>query len=305
VPLCQEDIFVYNSDTLHHAYDSTFVFKGDTILYRGEFYDTLTNYVGCDSIFKIKLELMEPYTYEFYENSTCQADYTYKYVSAGNGFLCHSRKVNIQYYSIKPMPVLFIMNDTIFLNDTAKYNGNYFPGIESHLSLLDCDSSKEYCWFFPLNFNIPGCTIKIPINFLIPNYCNKLHSGNYKFSVKNSTSNYYPSWVSTLYDVECTSYSDCVFIDVLNISGKSELKQINGRLRIFPNPCTDELIISNLDLKIKKVEVINVVGQVVFTQLISNATTQSINISSMAQEIYLLKCIDQNGMVQQIKFVKQ
>jgi hypothetical protein len=300
VPICPLDLLIYNSDTIHQVYDSILVYNGDTAMYQGVFYDTLTNYLGCDSIYKIKVDL-EPYTYEFYRNASCDSNYIDKYLWWN--FTCMSKWVNIQYSSIRPKPVLFIRNDTIFLNDTAKYNFNLFPNVETYL--IDCDSNKEYCWFFPLYFNSPGDTIKIPFNSLVPNFCNKLHTGNYKFGIKNSTSNYYPSWVSTLFDVECTNYSDCAFIDFSNISGKSELKQINDRLRIAPNPCIDELIISSLDFKIKKLEVINVVGQTIIAQSINNSLTHSINISSLSQGLYLLKCVDENGMVQQTKFVKQ
>ncbi len=89
--------------------------------------------------------------------------------------------------------------------------------------------------------------------------------------------------------------------------GIEEVALGNDAFKIYPNPAINELIISNDQLRIKEIEVRNVVGQIVFNQLINNSINQQIrlDVSSLSGEIYFIKAADEKGFVHTAKFVKE
>ncbi len=78
------------------------------------------------------------------------------------------------------------------------------------------------------------------------------------------------------------------------------------RLTIYPNPCNDELRIRNYELlKVQKVVIENVIGQVVLHPLISSSSNLLMNVVSLPSGIYFLKATDDKGLQHVAKFVKQ
>ena len=76
-------------------------------------------------------------------------------------------------------------------------------------------------------------------------------------------------------------------------------------LQVYPNPATTELKIRNNELRIEKVEIENVLGQVVLHPLISSSSNLLIDVTNLSSGIYFLKATDANGKVSNAKFVKE
>ncbi len=82
--------------------------------------------------------------------------------------------------------------------------------------------------------------------------------------------------------------------------------QINP-LQVYPNPATHELVIRHLQSGIKKVEVLDMVGQMINCDMIVDNTSDNckMNISQLQAGVYFVKVTDSNGKVNNAKFVKQ
>ncbi len=87
-----------------------------------------------------------------------------------------------------------------------------------------------------------------------------------------------------------------------NSGVSSILNDLSNKLIIAPNPCTDELKILNTDVKIKKVEIIDLLGRTVFEPIIYNASFAT---NELTSGIYFLKATDEKAMIHTAKFVKE
>jgi hypothetical protein len=78
-----------------------------------------------------------------------------------------------------------------------------------------------------------------------------------------------------------------------------------NNLSVFPNPASNELIISGMKSAIKKIEISNVLGEMVFGKNISDGNYScSVNISPLPPGIYFVKAVGQKEE-RVAKFVKQ
>ncbi len=70
------------------------------------------------------------------------------------------------------------------------------------------------------------------------------------------------------------------------------------RVSVFPNPTTNQLTIDNGKLKIKDVEIYNMIGEKVFQSRFSNETTRvSVDVSQLPPGIYFYKIISTQGQI--------
>jgi hypothetical protein len=76
-----------------------------------------------------------------------------------------------------------------------------------------------------------------------------------------------------------------------------------GKLQVYPNPASNELICKCANMLINTVEVSNVVGQVCIS--IINYKSEIINVAALPSGIYFLKAKDVKGNVMNGKFVKE
>lgn len=74
--------------------------------------------------------------------------------------------------------------------------------------------------------------------------------------------------------------------------------------RIYPNPFSNEINIENL-VATKKVKVVNLLGQTLIDQQVSNETSTKINTESLASGIYLIVIEGKNGLRAVNKLVKR
>ncbi len=84
---------------------------------------------------------------------------------------------------------------------------------------------------------------------------------------------------------------------------KDIMPWVGGELSIYPNPASDILYVNGITNS-AKVQVVNYVGQVVYTGNIESVSSK-INIDKLSSGIYILKIIGKNGFVETRKIVKE
>ena len=87
------------------------------------------------------------------------------------------------------------------------------------------------------------------------------------------------------------------------ITAIDEVKNIDDRISLSPNPVTNELKIQNAELKIKNVEIYNVFGELVLKQQTTNDKQQTFNVSQLPSGIYFLRIMADKAI--SAKFVKE
>ncbi|HQB78740.1 MAG TPA: T9SS type A sorting domain-containing protein, partial [Tenuifilaceae bacterium] len=98
-----------------------------------------------------------------------------------------------------------------------------------------------------------------------------------------------------------------VCIDDINLYEGSPVSTPTNELenaRIYPNPFSNEINIENL-VAAKKVKVVNLLGQTLIDQQVSNETSTKINTENLASGIYLIVIEGKNGLRAVNKLVKR
>ena len=88
-----------------------------------------------------------------------------------------------------------------------------------------------------------------------------------------------------------------------NMSTKNSNSKLEN-VTIYPNPTTGELVIVSEDIKIDRIEVLDIVGKIVSNHLVTSSTRCKINISNLNPGIYFIKIATNMGEVVK-KVVKQ
>jgi hypothetical protein len=119
-------------------------------------------------------------------------------------------------------------------------------------------------------------------------------SGNYKFAVKMGLWN---SVVPSTYDVVLDNLS------LMDLAGANSIKNISNTITCSPNPVVNQLFV-NIENNIQTVQVMNILGQNVYT--INNVGTNNITIDFSAPEsgVYYVIVTDINGNTGTIKTLK-
>ena len=87
-------------------------------------------------------------------------------------------------------------------------------------------------------------------------------------------------------------------------TGMQQVTSGKEQMMVYPNPCGDELIISNYQLVIKQLEVIDLLGKVMLTKEVSPTYNLRLTTENLPLGIYFLKATDEKGFVHTAKFVK-
>ncbi len=112
--------------------------------------------------------------------------------------------------------------------------------------------------------------------------------------------------ITTNYTVNATTSSGCVLSSILTQSvdaciGIQEYQQFN--LKVFPNPVSNTLNISNYinEIKNQAIEISNYLGQTV----LNTEFTNTIDVSKLPQGIYILNIKSKEGRNYYTKFIKE
>ncbi len=70
----------------------------------------------------------------------------------------------------------------------------------------------------------------------------------------------------------------------------------------YPNPVKDQLYINGKGMK--SIVILNAAGQIVVSQLVTNSTNCSINVSALTKGMYIIKVLTNNGVTEEERFFK-
>lgn len=80
---------------------------------------------------------------------------------------------------------------------------------------------------------------------------------------------------------------------------------LENELKIYPNPATDKLFLNYSNQSIKRVEIYNLLGELMQLDLESYEKQKALDISSFADGIYILKVQWEDGTTAQQRFIKR
>ncbi|MFM2225198.1 MAG: hypothetical protein RJA07_1400 [Bacteroidota bacterium] len=256
--ICYGDVFHFNQ----HNYNQS-----------GTYFDTLTNYVGCDSVVVMNLVVL-PYNHTFVNASFCRGD--------------------IYNFNGKPITINGIYDDTLIaangcdsaitlliamkIADTAVHiinNSLVATASNSYFQWIDCSTHQH----------IVGATDSI----FYPS-----SSGNYAVVVQSKQN-------------LCTDTSACYTFG--NV-GVGQLANGIGQLMLYPNPCAEKLIVMNDKSQtfgiVNTIEVTNLLGQLQ-NVIVEKLTTNDLQLTTenLLPGIYFIKAIDTKGNIINGKFLKE
>ncbi len=99
-------------------------------------------------------------------------------------------------------------------------------------------------------------------------------------------------------------------LDTSKANGINDLKTLNKKLEVYPNPATTTLTISLNNSEIKSIEITDLLGRTIIhnnevAELIThNSSLITIKVEDLINGIYLLKAIDDKGFNHVAKFIK-
>jgi len=120
----------------------------------------------------------------------------------------------------------------------------------------------------------------------VDTYPSTLLSANYKY------------YVSTLYknsadgQILCESSSDTILVHFPAV-GMNELT--NGQIMIYPNPATEVINVKS-DFNITRIDVMNFVGQTIYTNSNVESVNAKINVTSFKAGVYFVKVSTSEGV---------
>ena len=263
-------------DTIQQQFckGNTYIFNHDTLSQAGLYTDTLTSYRGCDSIIVLQLQIHSADTVHLQQQ-----------ICYGGSYLFNQHVLLVSGVYSAVLTNQYGCDSLLLLNLTV------LPAIDTSLSftndtLFSNATACTYQWF--------NCD------------SNKINVGATNSSFKPTLAGHYAVILTSTNNANCVDTSNCRMVR-LN-TGISSFTINNSQLTIYPNPCGNKLSISGMQLSGNtKIEVLDVLGQVVFNKSINNSTNQPIqlDVSNFTSQIYLLKVTDATGEQYFAKFVKQ
>ena len=265
--------------------NNPFLFNGHLLNSTGKYYDTLTNYLGCDSVITLRLTALPSFNYNSTTLTFCEGSpYFYNgHVYTTNTQLYDTFQTQMGCDSIVGIKIITIpAPDT-----TVVQSGNALIAQAQHSSFYWYD-----CMQHQLIQNANDDTFKIN------------HSGTYAVIVKDSL---------TL----CSDTSNCRMVVISGVD--EQFTEGSGQLVVYPNPCGDKLLVMSDKLLVNTIEVKDVLGR---TQMVRQAHHDSdvlavysplkrgqggleIDTENLPSGIYFIKATDAKGNIWNGKFVKE
>lgn len=93
--------------------------------------------------------------------------------------------------------------------------------------------------------------------------------------------------------------------DVQLVSTTGIKENSNTSVSIYPNPTKDKFQVLGLKSKVEKVEIYNIIGEIIFNLTIQQSNNLTIDLSNQPNGVYLLKMTDEQGSISYSKIVKE
>ncbi|MFM2048687.1 MAG: hypothetical protein RI955_1235 [Bacteroidota bacterium] len=203
--------------------------------------------------------------------------------------------------------------DTISQNDIGK-----IVGINS-FSAYFSDTLIPFVDYIGNNFHFQNYTPQVQINqmvidtqhwvllqdtFIAAGGEQYISIGNFKPDNQIQT-----QLVDSIRNLPAASYyffDDVSLVDITPNGVEEQLAVGSNQLKVYPNPCGEKLLVTGYQLLGNTIEIMDVLGRVVFQQIKNSLTQQiQIDVSILQSGIYFIKATDTNGNVINGKFVKE
>jgi hypothetical protein len=251
------------------CFGNSIIFNQQICNQSGSYFDTIPNYVGCDSVIVMHLVVL-PFNHTFVQASFCQgSSYTFNgktysingiyddTLIATNG--CDSAITLL--LGIKPVDTSVLVTPTSLI---ATATNSYFQWI-------DCSTYQ----------NIAGANDSI----FYPQSV-----GNYAVVVQSKQN-------------LCTDTSACYHFG--NVGMEQGLIS-HEQLRVYPNPVKDELLVVSYQLLVNTIEVTNLLGEQQNVKVEKlNTENYKLRTEYLANGLYFIKALDSKGNILNGKFVKE
>jgi hypothetical protein len=259
------------------CYNDSVVFNQQVCSQTGNYYDTLTNYLGCDSVIALHLIVL-PFNHTFIQASFCQGS---SYMYNGNTYTINGIYDNtfVAANGCDSAVTLLLAMKPVDTSVIATTHSLIATANNSYFQWIDCSNHQ----------NISGANDSI----FYPKSV-----GNYAVVVQSKQN-------------LCTDTSACYHIE--NV-GFEQLVAGSGQLVVFPNPASQSIVISHQSL-VNTIEVTDVLGRTMMvrqahhdiTNSIGHAEERSISIdvAMLPSGFYFIKATDVQGNVLTAKFVKE
>jgi hypothetical protein len=248
--------------------NNPFLFNGHLLTQSGKYYDTLTNYLGCDSIITLHLIAKPSYLYNSTTLTVCEGSV---YFYDGHVYTTNTQMYDTFISQLGCDSIVGIKIIAIPAPDTSV--------IQSGNALIAQAQHSSFYWY--------DCTQHQLIQNANDDTFMVHHSGSYAVLVKDSL---------TL----CSDTSNCRTIVV---SGVEEVE--SSRFSIYPNPTSSNLVIGNLKLDIGYLTISDVLGRVLKQITNLKYPITNVQVEDLPSGIYFIKATDTKGNVMNGKFIKE
>jgi hypothetical protein len=248
------------------------LFNGKLLSTTGKYYDTLQNYLGCDSVIMLRLTVKPAYQYNSTTLTICEGSI---YFYNGQIYTTNTQLYDTFQTQLGCDSIIGIQIIAIPAPDTTV--------IQSGNKLIAQAQHSSYFWY--------DCTQHQLIQNANDDTFVVNHSGTYAVFIQDSIT-------------FCSDTSNCRMVVV---SGIEELTT-NG-FSIYPNPVNNVLICKCANMLINTIEVTNVLGQIqncsIAQYTIRNTENYQLNTENLPSGLYFIKATDTKGNIRNAKFVKE
>jgi hypothetical protein len=295
------------SDTICNT--QFYFFNGTNLNLSGIYYDTLPNYLGCDSMITLSL-LVLPYLNDTIAITICSGDSIGNIVPTSSGFYVDTFYTSMGCDSLITWQVNLLPPTITNIFDTICFGQIY------QLGNVPLTTSGYY--FDTLN-NLVGCDSIISLSLIVITLSPSITLSGNQLQVTNtnatiqwfdcntmmplgvSSYNYLPTYNGNFAIIatqnNCSDTSACFPYNLLRL----EPAAIHS-IKIVPNPTTSKVSIYNTDATI--LSVCTILGTEVFTLHLSKNDVSVIDLESYPAGIYLFKLKNTNELSNCIKVIK-
>ncbi len=290
-------LIIYANDVLNYDYRETIKTKlNDSLIinkrYCTKFYISLANF-----IFQNYYVLLDSIGVLLTKDSVPDTDTAF----LSNGIKAQNNIFNLDTVNWLKISNSFIANGGEQYLTIGNFDNviNYLSGVLSEIYVYVDDVSVCECSF---TFNLGNDTTlcigeSLILNPNMPNATYTWQDGSHDSTYKVTQAGtywiraYFPDYNITTYDTINVMYKDCDTIDTND-----------NIISIYPNPATDNLTIETNFKEEHRLEIINLLGQAIYTTYIGRKSM--INTSNYASGLYFLKIYTDKEIVVR-KFVKE
>ena len=290
-------LIIYANDVLNYDYRETIKTKlNDSLIinkrYCTKFYISLANF-----IFQNYYVLLDSIGVLLTKDSVPDTDTAF----LSNGIKAQNNIFNLDTVNWLKISNSFIANGGEQYLTIGNFDNviNYLSGVLSEIYVYVDDVSVCECSF---TFNLGNDTTlcigeSLILNPNMPNATYTWQDGSHDSTYKVTQAGtywiraYFPDYNITTYDTINVMYKDCDTIDTND-----------NIISIYPNPATDNLTIETNFNEEHRLEIINLLGQAIYTTYIGRKSM--INTSNYASGLYFLKIYTDKEIVVR-KFVKE